>query len=98
MKKVFISQPMRNKTRGEIEVERAEIIFTLKDKVKDFEIIDSVCKDFKPDTNPLIFLAKAIEFLSQADVVVMGRGWNEARGCKVEELCAREYGKEIIYM
>ena len=75
-----------------------EIIFTLKDKVKDFEIIDSVCKDFKPDTNPLIFLAKAIEFLSQADVVVMGRGWNEARGCKVEELCAREYGKEIIYM
>ena len=46
--------------------------------------------------NPLWYLAKSLELLSTADVAFFAKGWEEARGCKIENLCAIEYGIPVI--
>lgn len=40
--KIFISQPMRNKSHANIEQEREEIVSRLKEEYGEIEIIDSV--------------------------------------------------------
>ena len=48
------------------------------------------------DASPLWFLGKSIELLSKADVAYFVKGWDEARGCKIEHQCAVEYGVDRI--
>ena len=48
------------------------------------------------DANPLWFLGKSIQLLSEADVAYFAKGWEEARGCRSENACALEYGIELI--
>lgn len=96
MIKVFISQPMRDKTQEEILAERNEAIEIVKEIYGDgVEIIDSYFADFEENKYkivPLAYLAKSIELLSTADVAVFCKGWKVARGCKIEFQCAAEYG------
>lgn len=40
--KIFISQPMRNKSHANIEQEREEIVSRLKEEYGEIEVIDSV--------------------------------------------------------
>lgn len=93
MTKVFISQPMNGKTNKEIEAERNQI----KEKLDDYygegnyEIIDSFFKDAPHDAKPLWFLGKSFELLSTADVCVFTKGWENARGCKMEHLACENY-------
>ena len=97
MKKLFISQPMRGKTDEEILRERNEAITIAKDIMKDdIEVIDSFFQNAPAETKPLWFLGKSIELLSSADVVYFCKGWNDARGCRIEHECAKEYGIDII--
>ena len=97
MKKLFISQPMRGKTDEEILRERDEVIAIAMDIVKDnVEVIDSFFQDAPVEAKPLWFLGKSIELLSSADIVYFCKGWNDARGCRIEYECAKEYGIEII--
>ena len=42
-------------------------------------------------------IKEAIEFLADADVVYFARVWSKSRGCKIEQICAKEYGIECIY-
>jgi hypothetical protein len=93
MKKVFISQPMKGRAQEDILKEREELIAKVG---PDVEVLDSHFKDF--DGNALAFLGKAIGVLAQADIVAFGKGWEEARGCKIEHACAKEYGLEIILL
>lgn len=44
----------------------------------------------------LWYLGKSIEFLAMADVVHFCDGWEDATGCKIERLCAQEYGLQMI--
>ena len=95
--KIFISQPMRGKTEKEILEERAKAIDTVKEKYHaDVEIIDSFFQNAPADAKPLWFLGKSLELLATADVAYFARGWSEARGCKIEHLCATEYGIHTI--
>lgn len=95
--KAFISQPMKNKTDEEIKEERAKAIDSLKKKFgEDVEIIDSFFEGAPVDAKPLWFLAKSLELLSTADVAYFCKGWETARGCKIENTCAIEYGIEVI--
>ena len=74
MTKVFISQPMKDKTNQEIEQERKEIIEKAKKCLGEIEVIDSFFKDAPHDAKPLWFLGKSLELLSTADVIVLGKG------------------------
>ena len=46
---------------------------------------------------PLCFLAKSIESMSFCHKVYFAKGWENARGCKIEHEVASRYGLEIIY-
>jgi hypothetical protein len=46
---------------------------------------------------PLCFLAKSLENMSQCSIVYFAKGWENARGCKIEHEVALQYGLEIIY-
>jgi hypothetical protein len=34
--------------------------------------------------------------LASADVAYFAKGWEEARGCRIENICAIEYGIDVI--
>lgn len=99
MIKLFISQPMRGKTQEEILRVRERAIQSVKENFgEDVEVLDSYFSDYNPDKGcvPLKFLSKSIEMLSDADVAYFAKGWEEARGCKIENECAIAYGIDVI--
>lgn len=97
MKKVFISQVMRGKTDKEILAERENAIKEAEKIIGEpVEVIDSFFQSAPVDAKPLWFLGKSIELLSTADVVYFAPGWEEARGCRIEHECAKEYGIDRI--
>ena len=97
MKKLFISQPMRDKTYEEIKSKRNEIIQRVKEKYPDeeIEVIDSFFEKAPHDEKPLWFLS--LELLSTADIAYFATDWNAYCGCKIEHICAVEYGIERMY-
>lgn len=100
MKKLFISQPMRNLTDNEILKARKEI----KERAEKFlgepvELINSFMDEYPGEINksiPIWYLGKSLQFLAQADIVCFGGDWRNARGCKIEYQVAKEYGIKII--
>ena len=97
MKKLFISQPMKDKSNDEILKEREKAIAAARKYLgEDVEVIDSFFKDAPHDAKPLWFLGKSLELLSTADIAYFAKGWNSARGCKIEHDCAVAYDIDII--
>lgn len=90
--KVFISQPMRGKTTEKIKEEREQIVKDLENQ--GYEVINSIL-DISEGKSPVYYLAKSLELLDEADCVVFMKGWQEARGCRIEHMTAVEYGKFI---
>ena len=90
MKKLFISQPMRGLSDKEILETREEIKIKAEQQLgEQLELIDK--------SVPVWYLGKSIQFLSQADVVYFGEGWQDARGCRIEHEIALRYGIERVY-
>ena len=97
MKKLFISQPMKGKSDEEILKERENAIKSAKKLLGEpVEIIDSFFQSAPVDAKPLWFLGKSLELLSTADIAYFAKGWEKARGCKIENTCAIEYGITVI--
>lgn len=97
MKKLFISQPMKDKTDAEILAVREQAIQSAKNLFgEDVEVIDSFFQDALHDAKPLWFLAKSLELLATADVVYFAKNWEKYRGCRIENTCAIEYGITVI--
>ncbi len=97
MLKVFISQPMNGKTNEEIEAVRQKAIASVQAEVnEEVEVVDSFFKDAPHDAKPLWLLGKSLELLSTADIAYFAKGWEEARGCRIENECAIAYGIEVI--
>ena len=97
MKKLFISQPMRGKTDEEILAVRQRAIESAEKRLgENVEVIDSFFQNAPADAKPLWFLGKSLELLSGADVAYFAKGWEEARGCRIENTCAIEYGIDVI--
>ncbi len=101
MMKIFISQPMRGKTDEEILSERNRAINKIKETVyeEDVEIVDSFLKDIKVPNGAnesLYYLGNSLTLLSTANIAYFIKGWNEARGCKIEHECAVKYGLKVI--
>lgn len=93
MKKLFISQPMKGKSDEEILKERENAIKSAEELLEEpVELIDSFFQSAPADARPLWFLGKSLELLSIADIAFFAKGWEDARGCKIEHTCAVEYG------
>ena len=97
--KVFISQPMKDKTDAEILKEREFAITKIKEKYgsDDAEIINSLLiNDYVSKNRALYCLGKSLTLLAEADVAYFVKGWEYVRGCKIEHTCAVEYGVDCI--
>lgn len=95
--KLFISQPMKDKTNVEIEAARNAAIEKAKIMVgEDIKVIDSFVKDAPHDARPLWFLGKSLELLSTADYAMFLDNWFDYRGCNIEHKCCKEYGIKIL--
>ena len=94
--RIFISQPMKDKTDEEIKRERERIIAEVSEQHEEVDVIESFFEGAPHDAKPLWFLGKSLELLSTADAAYFAEGWKDARGCRIEHLCAEEYRIEII--
>lgn len=75
MLRVFISQPMNEKTDKEIEEERLSIVSKISETVDEpFEVIDSFFKSAPHGAKPLWILRKSIELLSTTDLAYFAKG------------------------
>lgn len=105
MKKAMLSQPMAGKTNEEIVATREKAISVLKEK--GYEIVNTLFTDewYSKDAVaergvvqiPLCFLAKSLENMSRCHAAYFCKGWENARGCRIEHEAAVAYGLEIFY-
>ena len=103
--KAMLSQPMAGKTQEEIVATREKAIAALKER--GYEIVNTLFTDEwyshkSMDERgvvqiPLCFLAKSLENMSLCHAVYFCRGWEKARGCRIEHEAAVAYGLTIIY-
>lgn len=97
MKRLFISQPMKGKTDEEILSAREKAIASAEKHLGEkCEVIDSFFQNAPADARPLWFLGKSLELLSTADVAYFAKGWEQARGCRIEHACAMDYDIFVI--
>lgn len=100
--KVFISQPMKDRTFDEIEIERNVMIHVIGCAYPDeeIEVIGSLFSDEDvPEgetVGALWFLGESIKAMDKADLVVMAVNWQHARGCQIEHEIAVDYDKRVI--
>ena len=99
--KLFISQPMQGRSNEEIEAERKAAIDSVMRHYpgEEIEVIDSFFKDKQePDgvAPGLWFLGESIKLLSTAHVAYFCNGWENARGCRIENEAAIAYGLDVI--
>ena len=104
-KKAMLSQPMRGKTDKEIAVAREKAIAALEEK--GYHMVNTLFTDeWYSNENmrkrgveqiPLCFLAKSLENMSLCHAAYFCKGWETARGCRIEHEAAKAYGLEIIY-
>lgn len=105
MEKAMLSQPMAGKTDAEIVATREKAIVTLKER--GYEIVNTLFTDEWYSNEqmaergvvqiPLCFLAKSLENMSLCHAAYFCKGWEAARGCRIEHEAAKAYGLNIIY-
>lgn len=105
MKKAMLSQPMGGKAEEEIVATRERAIQVLESlgyQVVNTLFTDEYYSDWKAEergvvNRPLMFLAKSLENMSLCHAAYFCKGWEQARGCKIEHATAFAYGMTIIY-
>lgn len=102
--KCMISQPMNGLSNGQILNTRGKAITAIEQC--GYEFLDSYFGDtYKKDMDgdpenvniPVLYLSKAIERMSYCKAVYFCKGWEKARGCRIEHEVAVAYGLECIY-
>lgn len=103
--KAMLSQPMAGCTEDEIVQTRERATLTLHNR--GYEVVNTLFTDewYKQDAMakrgvvqiPLCFLAKSLENMSLCHVVYFCKGWENARGCRIEHATAVAYGLGIMY-
>ena len=92
--KLFISQPMRGLTDEEILAVRQKAKAAVEKLLGvEVEVLESFFQGAPTSATPLWYLGESIKLLGQADLVYFAEGWENNRGCRIEHLCAVEYGK-----
>lgn len=103
--KAMLSQPMNGLTDEEIIATRERAIVAL--EKQGYDIINPLFTDewYSADQMkargvvqiPLCFLAKSLENMSLCHAAYFCKGWEKARGCRIEHEAAKAYGLKIIY-
>lgn len=103
--KAMLSQPMGGKTDAEIAATREKAIAALTEQ--GYEVVNTLFTDewYSQEKMtergvvqiPLCFLAKSLENMSLCHAAYFCKGWENARGCKIEHDAAVAYGLDIIY-
>ncbi len=105
MRKAMLSQPMAGKTQEEIVATREKAVAAL--EALGYEVVNTLFTDewYSKERMeergvvqiPLCFLAKSLENMSLCHAAYFCKGWEQARGCKIEHDAAVAYGLDIIY-
>lgn len=103
--KAMLSQPMAGKTDEEIIATREKAIKAL--EARGYEIVNTLFTDEWYNREnmekrgvvqiPLCFLAKSLENMSLCHAVYFCKGWEQARGCRLEHDATVAYGLTVIY-
>ena len=94
--KIMISQPMRGKTNEQIREERADLVKRLQEE--GIEVIDTVFEEAPADEDIAIYmLSQSIRYIGKVDALYFMKGWENARGCRIEHEVAVAYGKQVFY-
>lgn len=94
--KIMISQPMKGKTNEQIREQRAELVTRLQEE--GIEVVDTVFENAPADEDIAIYmLSQSIRYIGKVDAVYFMKGWEKARGCKIEHEVAVQYGKQVFY-
>lgn len=101
-KKAMVSQPMRGKTDEEILEARNRVAAKL--QAAGYEVADTVFHFTDEQMNragvknrAIYYLSNSIQAMSRCDCVYFAKGWENARGCRIEHFIAAAYGMEIMY-
>lgn len=96
---------MAGKTNEEIIEARERAVKVLESK--GYEVVNTLFTDeWYSDESmekrgivqiPLCFLAKSLENMSLCNAVYFCKGWESARGCKIEHDAAMAYGMRVLY-
>ena len=102
--KAMLSQPMNGLTDQEIIETRDRAVAKL--HALGYEVINTLFTDewYSEDSMKergvehvgLFFLAKSLENMSKCHAAYFCKGWEGARGCKIEHDAAKAYGLTII--
>ena len=93
----MISQPMNGRCEEEIKKERQNIIE--KFNKMHIEVINTLFNEEVPNNCNIAvyYLGKSISAMKDIDAIYMCDNWLNARGCRIENRVAREYGIKILY-
>nr|DAJ47425.1 MAG TPA: protein of unknown function (DUF4406) [Caudoviricetes sp.] len=101
----MISQPMAGKTDEQIAATREKAIADL--EAMGYEVVntlftdewysDAAMKERGVVQVPLCYLAKSLENMSLCHAAYFAKGWEKARGCRIEHDAAVAYGLEVLY-
>lgn len=104
-KKAMLSQPMAGKTDEEIVAAREKAIADL--EAMGYEVVNTYFTDewYSDEAMekrgvvqvPLCYLAKSLENMSLCHAAYFAKGWEDARGCRIEHDAAVAYGLEVLY-
>jgi len=105
MTKAMISQPMAGKTGEQIVAAREKATAYL--EAMGYEVVNTLFTDewYSDEAMegrgvvqvPLCFLAKSFENMSLCHAAYFCKGWEKARGCRIEHDAAVAYGLEVLY-
>ena len=105
MDKALLSQPMAGKTQEEIVATREKAVAAL--TANGYQVVNTLFTDEwyskeKMEERgvvqiPLCFLAKSLENMSLCHAAYFCKGWEQARGCRIEHEAAKAYGLTILY-
>lgn len=93
--KIFISQPMRNKSNEEIEDVRRKIMDKAAKDFPDETVIEIASYFGNHAMKDLEALGLSIQMMQNAKMVYFAPGWEAARGCRIEHEVAEMYGKDF---
>lgn len=105
MTKAMISQPMAGETDEQIAATREKAIADL--EAMGYEVVNTLFTDewYGDEAMrergvvqvPLCYLAKSLENMSLCHAAYFVKGWEKARGCRIEHDAAVAYGFEVLY-
>lgn len=95
--KVMISLPMDGHSNEDVR-KRIQLL-TEKFSKLHIDVVDSFITEEKECNHPNVYyLGRSImQFLSDVDAVYFDNGWNNARGCRIENQICKEYGIKCLY-